>query len=180
MRFDLTSQESLSAVKVDKVRRWAGAICVVVFAFILVAAPVYYYLGHLGFSGWMPAQTVALGFVAFLSGAGALVYRGAAPPATSVEVTSDELVFELRNQPTWRVAWSDTNLSLRLFRTDGTARRGVGAPPTIVAVGPHSTSIYLTREAFDAIVHQARTKGLRVVDLPGSRPGWTRTVIGRG
>jgi hypothetical protein len=177
MRFNLTSLGSLPNVRIDRARRWTEAFCFAVFTLVVIAAPIYYYLAHHGFAGWMPAQTVALVLLAFLSVMGALFFAGAAPPPTSVTVDSEGLAFELKGRQTWRLTWTDPALALRVFRTEGSTRRSTPGPPMIIAIGPLSTRNYLTREAYDEIVAQATAHGLSLAEMPGSRPGWTRTII---
>lgn len=180
MRFDLSSLRTLPGVRVVRVRRWTGAVCFTLFAFISVAAPVYYYGAHRGFTGWTSAQTAALVFVAFLSGMGALFFAGAAPPPTSIDVGPEGLAFELKGRQTWRVSWADPALFLRIYHSEGPARNGRQGSPMIIAMGRFSSRNYLTREAYDEIIAQATAHGLQVATVPASRVGWTRTTITLG
>lgn len=162
-----------------RIRR-VGIAMIVVFAVIAGLVLWAYYLTPSGLSGGVHDLIAGLVICAFFMVAGGLFSIIATPVPTRVGVDSDGITMIYEAGRVERFLWADTTLHLRFERTQGMLRRGVMGPPLAILMGGRPPRRYLSVEAFNEVVRQARANGLDVQDEPSSFPGFTRTVISHG
>jgi hypothetical protein len=179
VRFDLSTLSSLPALRGTRATHWTGAALSALFASLLTVSLVVRPLVTGEAASLTAIQQVAIALFLALALLGVLIFFTTAPCPTGVTVGRTGVTYEYRRGRQTRLDWTRPGFRLRIERTDGVVRRGVQYPGFVVAIGGFPAQKYLTREAFDEIVRQARANGLTVAEGPSNVPGFARTTISR-
>ena len=127
---------------------------------------------------WNGAKVAVAGLGILVLMMFAFMFRVARPPADYLDLNAEGLSLRSRKGRLLFIGWSEPSLDLMLSETEG-------APDNISRGGPafrllaknRRLRLYLTKEAFHAILDQARAVGLLTSTTASPSPGWIRYVI---
>jgi hypothetical protein len=100
---------------------------------------------------------------------------GPGPDSLGLDDAGLELNFA--NGRSARKFWADPSLRIRMDSTRGAADSVSRGRQMQYMFASRPLQVFLTEEAFEAILDAAQSRGLAVHDRPGPRPGWTRYLI---
>ena len=97
--------------------------------------------------------------------------------ATAVEVTDAgvQFIYGSRGTHLWR--WTDPKVRLAIDVTQGAPGAPSWGTPIYAAADFHYFRNYLPVEAYNAIIREARAKGMRITETRSPQPGFTRVTI---
>ena len=180
MRFDLRGLHDLPPLRAGRMTRWLGVAMAALFGFVTILAVAGYYIVHAGFSGWTAGSSAALVIPLFFFATALFLIGATGPDYDYLEVDSRGLAWIQSNGKELRRPWSQPQFVLTFQLTNGMTRRGVPAEPMISARPGFGRQLYVTREAYDAVVREAAEQGLGVRTGPSALvTGWSTTVIAR-
>jgi len=179
MRFDLVGLADDPIIgRNRRIMRWLASGMAGLAAFLLLYAILGYDIQHHGFAGWTPGLDAALAAPGSFLLVCIVLILLAGPGASSVEVDQTGVIILRPNGRRRQFLWRDPLLHITIELTNGVNPRGGRDSPRAFIRGYFPAQTYLSREAYEAIVREARARAARVTIEPSPAVvGWTRVTV---
>jgi hypothetical protein len=146
--------------------------------FVFVAGGFLYAVVSFAAKGaWTATNLTFLALGIWICGMFAYIAVGYTPQAEYLELNERGMQLRYASGRIQTILWADPKLKLKLERNELSGRAARPMPSMWVLLGNRPSQNYLTQEAFDELIRQARGRGLTVGIRPARRPGWTRFNI---
>lgn len=173
--FDLRVVKNKPIVRKALVWSWATTGMLIVTLAGSVTAVVYVTLRGL----WTSAIDVAwVGSVLFVAAVFVFIFIVSRPQATNMEVDKDKLTFYYAWRSPKIVNVADRRLKLLLMRGRDPQEQDPSQSATYIIFGLVPVRTYITQAAYEAVLSQALSLGLKIEEQPYQRPEWTYVSIG--
>jgi hypothetical protein len=170
--FDLSDPESAVGLRSLRRVRWVflGLLVVSVVSTILIG------LSLLQPANRTSARILFLALALVITVVFATIARGFAPGPDAIQIDGAGVHLLSSRRTVQAVNWSDPSFALTIDRTDGSPDLISQGRPAFVLRGLRPSRILLSREAFETLVREAKTRGFAVQESVPQR-AWTTVTI---